>query len=124
MRLIPDTHAVLWLLAGDARMSERARRLMDSGRHTVLLSPVVALEISIKTPLGKLDAPDDVMSLLLGAGASELPVTLAHAEAVKHLPLHHRDPFDRLLLAQAIVEDAVILSADTAFDAYPVRRRW
>jgi PIN domain nuclease of toxin-antitoxin system len=61
---------------------------------------------------------------MIAAGAHELPITLEHADAVQELPLHHRDPFDRLLIAQAMVEDAVVISADAAFDAYPVRRRW
>lgn len=124
MRLLPDTHTVLWLLSDDPSLSVKARKLLESGRHPVLLSAVVALEISIKVPLGKLDVPGDASELLLAAGAHELPVTIEHAERVTSLPLHHRDPFDRLLIAQAIVEDAVILSADAAFDQYPVRRRW
>lgn len=124
MRLLPDTHTVLWLLSDDPSLSAKARKLLESGRHPVLLSAVVALEISIKVPLGKLDVPGDASALLLAAGAHELPVTIEHAERVTLLPLHHRDPFDRLLIAQAIVEDAVILSADAAFDQYPVRRRW
>ncbi len=124
MRLIPDTHAVLWLLADDPRLGGKARGLLESGRHTILLSAVVALEISIKVPLGKLEVPGNVSEVMIAAGAHELPITLEHADAVQELPLHHRDPFDRLLIAQAMVEDAVVISADAAFDAYPVRRRW
>lgn len=124
MRLIPDTHAVLWLLADDPQLSARAGGLLESGRHTVLLSSVVALEIAIKAPLGKLEVPGDVTGIMLAAGAEELPIRLDHADRVGELPLHHRDPFDRLLVAQALVEDAVILSVDSAFDLYGVRRRW
>lgn len=124
MRLLPDTHAVLWLLADDPRLGDRALGLLASGRHTVLLSAVVAMEIAIKVPLGKLDVPGDAAEALLAAGAEELPVTIEHATRVASLPRHHRDPFDRLLIAQALVEDAVILSADRAFDAYTCRRRW
>lgn len=124
MRLLPDTHALLWLLSDDPALTDKARGLLESGRHTVLFSAVVALEISIKVPLGKLDVPDDASAVLLDAGAVELPVTIEHAECVKALPLHHRDPFDRLLIAQAMVEDAVVLTADQVFDQYAVRRRW
>lgn len=124
MRLLPDTNAVLWLLADDPRLGDRALGLLESGRHTVLLSAVVAMEIAIKAPLGKLDVPGDAAQALLAAGAEELSITIEHATRVASLPPHHRDPFDRLLIAQALVEDAVILSADRAFDAYPCRRRW
>lgn len=124
MRLLPDTHAVLWLLADDPRLSKRALDLLASGRHTVLLSAVVAMEIAIKAPLGKLDVPGDACAVVLAAGAEELPITIEHAQGVAALPLHHRDPFDRLLIAQALAEDAVVLSADRAFDAYGCRRRW
>ena len=124
MRLLPDTHAVLWWLADDPALSPRARDLLESGRHEVLLSAVVPLEIAIKVPLGKLEVPGDVGATLLAAGAHELPITVAHARRVQDLPLHHRDPFDRLLVAQALAEKAVVLSADGALDAYGVRRRW
>ena len=124
MRLLPDTRAVLWWLADDPALSPRARDLLESGRHEVLLSAVVALEISIKAPLGKLDVPGDATEVLLSAGAHELPITTSHARRVRDLPLHHRDPFDRVLVAQALEEDAVVLSIDAALDGYGVRRRW
>ncbi len=105
-------------------LSKRARVLLESGRHEVLISAVVAWEIALKSSLGKLDVTGDPIALMLQGGASELPITIEHAAVVKTLPFHHKDPFDRLLIAQARVENAVVLSVDTAFDAYGVRRRW
>ncbi len=124
MKLLPDTHAVLWLMEDNPALSKRARVLLESGRHEVLISAVVAWEIALKSSLGKLDVIGDPIALMLSGGAVELPITIEHAVAVKTLPLHHNDPFDRLLIAQAHVENAVVLSVDTAFDAYGVRRRW
>lgn len=81
-------------------------------------------EVSIKRSLGKLDAPDALAQTLLGAGAVALPVTTAHAEAVEALPWHHRDPFDRMLVAQAQVEGAVLLSGEAAIRAYGAPIAW
>jgi len=90
----------------------------------VLASAIVDIEAAIKVATGRWDAPRGITSTLVGAGAQALPVTAAHAEATRDLPMHHGDPFDRLLVAQAIVEDAVLISGDAALDAYGVRRRW
>lgn len=90
----------------------------------MLISPIVDFEAATKVLLGKLDAPPGITRSLVDAGAEALPVTAEHAEATRNLPLHHRDPFDRLLAAQAIIEKAVLISADEQFDAYGVRRRW
>ena len=87
-----------------------------------ILTPVIAFFLF--RLLGKLDVPGDACAVVLAAGAEELPITIEHAQGVAALPLHHRDPFDRLLIAQALAEDAVVLSADRAFDAYGCRRRW
>ena len=81
-------------------------------------------EVAIKRSLGKLEAPGDFAPTLLGAGAQPLPVGLDHAAAVEQLPWHHRDPFDRLLIAQATVERAALVSADQALGAYGVRVVW
>lgn len=78
----------------------------------------------IKRSLGRLDAPDDIDATLLGAGAHALPINLAHAEAIATLPYHHRDPFDRMLVAQASVEHAVVVSNDRALLAYGVPVVW
>ena len=124
MRLLLDTHAALWWLADSPSLGPRAEHLLEAGTHDVLVSAVVPLEISIKSAIGKMGASPDAVGILLDDGARELPVTIEHARRVRDLPLHHRDPFDRVLIAQALVEDAVILSADARFDAYGVKRRW
>lgn len=124
MRLLVDTHAALWLLGEDERLSPRADRLLTDTSNEVLLSAAVVWEVAIKRSLGKLDAPDGFASLLLEAGAAPLAIGVDHAEAVRSLPWHHRDPFDRLLVAQAALEDAVLVSSDERLRAYDVRVDW
>ncbi len=124
MRLLPDTHAALWLLADDERLSPRAAELLSDSAHEVLLSAAVVWEVAIKRSLGKLDAPDGFADLLLGAGAVALAVTVVHAEAIGSLPRHHSDPFDRMLVAQAGIEGAIVVSADDALRAYDVQVDW
>jgi PIN domain nuclease of toxin-antitoxin system len=124
MRLLPDTHATLWLLGGDERLSRRAERLLKDASNEVLLSAAVVWEVAVKRSLGKLDAPDGFADLLLDAGAEPLAVSLEHAEAVAELPWHHRDPFDRMLVAQADLEQAVLVTADERLHAYGVRVAW
>ncbi|HEX5307506.1 MAG TPA: type II toxin-antitoxin system VapC family toxin [Solirubrobacteraceae bacterium] len=124
MRLLLDTHTALWLLADDRRLSEHACELLDDPRNEAVLSAVVVWEVAIKRSLGKLDAPDGFADLLLGGGAAPLPIAIDHARAVRRLPWHHRDPFDRLLVAQAQHERLAILSADEQLAAYGVRVNW
>ncbi len=124
MRILPDTHAALWLLSEDERLSHRADRLLTDASNEVLLSAAVVWEVSIKRSLGKLEAPDDFARLLLRAGAEPLAVSVEHAEAVSALPWHHRDPFDRLLVAQAAFERAVLVTSDERLRAYDVRVEW
>jgi len=90
----------------------------------VLASAVVDWEASIKAANGEWGFPTGITAQLVASGAEALPITAQHAEATRELPLRHRDPFDRLLVAQALVEDAVLISADQRLDAYGVRRRW
>jgi PIN domain nuclease of toxin-antitoxin system len=124
LKLLLDTHAALWFLSGDERLSDGARRqLLDAGNR-VLLSAAVVWEISIKRSLGKLVVPDEYVPLLLGAGVHPLPVSVAHAAAVQGLPPHHRDPFDRMLVAQASVEGAAVVSRDEALRPYGVTLVW
>ena len=124
MKLLLDTHASLWWLSDDDRIGEHVARHLTDDTNQVLLSGVVVWEVAIKRSLGKLDAPDDLVSILLGAGAQPLPVTLDHAAAVETLPWHHRDPFDRMLVAQALTEDAAIVSRDEPLSAYGVSIVW
>lgn len=124
MRLLPDTHAALWLLGGDDRLSRRADSLLTDASNEVLLSSAVVWEVAIKRSLNKLDAPTGFAGLLLDAGAAPLAVSADHAEAVAELPWHHRDPFDRLLVAQAMLEGATLVSSDERLRAYEVSIEW
>ena len=105
MKLLLDTHAALWFLGGDERLSDNARRHLTDDTNVVLLSAAVVWEIAIKRTLGKLVVPEEYLSLLLGAGVQTLAMSVVHAAAVEHLPGHHRDPFDRMLVAQATIEN-------------------
>lgn len=124
MRLLIDTHAALWLLAEDERLSAQADRLLTDPANEVLLSAAAVWEVAIKRSLGKLDAPDGFAARLLDGGATPLPVTVEHAEAVRALPWHHRDPFDRVLIAQARIEEAALVSSDPRVGLYDVRVAW
>jgi PIN domain nuclease of toxin-antitoxin system len=114
---------VLWLLAGDARV-DGARAAIEDARASVMVSAVCVWEAAIKSALGKLRVPDDLPERLDEFAFERLPVTDAHAWAVRSLPPVHSDPFDRLLAAQALTEGATIVSADAVFDAYGVARIW
>jgi PIN domain nuclease of toxin-antitoxin system len=118
-----DTHTVLWLLAGDARV-EGVRTKIEDARTPVLISAVCVWEAAIKSALGKLRVPEDLLERLDEFAFERLPVTDVHAWAVRALPPIHNDPFDRLLAAQAVCERATIVSADTIFDAYALTRIW
>ena len=124
MRLLADTQAALWLLGEDARLSARADEILTDASNEVLLSAAVVWEVAIKRSIGKLEAPDGFATLLLDAGALPLAVSVEHAEAVRSLPWHHRDPFDRLLVAQARIEDATLVSSDDRLRAYDVKVDW
>jgi len=124
MKLLLDTHAALWWLADDPKFGAAAAAHLTHGGNQVFLSAVVVWEVAIKRSLGKLEAPEDLRATLLGAGVLPLPIDLEHAARVERLPWHHRDPFDRLIIAQAQVEDAVVVSHDSAFDAYGVQVLW
>ena len=124
MRLLLDTHIVLAWLGGPRRVSAAADRQLDDPSNQVLLSAVVVCEIALKRSLGKLRTPDGFIADLLASDAIKLPIGLDHAAAIEHLPLHHRDPFDRLLIAQAAIEGATLVSADEAMRAYDVPLLW
>jgi PIN domain nuclease of toxin-antitoxin system len=124
VKLILDTHAALWWLSDDERMGDEAARQLTDETNQVLLSATVVWEVAIKRGLGKLTAPADLVPTLLAGGAQPLPVTLEHASAVESLPRHHRDPFDRMLVAQALTEDASVVSLDEAFRPYGVSMVW
>ena len=124
MRLLLDTHAALWWLAGDRRFGERALAALEDDANEVLLSASVVWEVAIKRSLGKLEAPDDFAPTLLSAGVRPLPVRVEHAAAGERLPWHHNDPFDRMLVAQAGIEGADLVSKDDSLRAYGVPIVW
>ncbi|MDX6677033.1 MAG: hypothetical protein QOE31_1085 [Solirubrobacteraceae bacterium] len=124
MRLLLDTHAAIWWLSDDPRLGAGAAAQLEDDSNHVLLSAVVVWEVAVKRSLGKLDTPDGFASRLLRAGVVALSVSIEHAAGVELLPHHHRDPFDRLLISQAIIEKATIVSSDDKLRAYDVPVLW
>jgi PIN domain nuclease of toxin-antitoxin system len=122
--LIVDTHAALWFLNGDSRLSQAARDLIEDDAIDRRLSAVSVWEVAVKRSLGKLKAPADFHQLLYEQGLLALPVTDAHALRIAGLPFHHRDPFDRMLVAQAMSEGMSIVSKDEILCAYEVTVLW
>jgi PIN domain nuclease of toxin-antitoxin system len=118
--LLLDANALLWWLADDPTLSRAARRAIADPRNDVLVSAASVWEIEIKRAIGKLAAPEGVVAAVESAGFVGLPITLGDAEAAGRLPPHHRDPFDRVLIAQANRLDAIIATRDTVFAAYGV----
>ncbi|HEY8054870.1 MAG TPA: type II toxin-antitoxin system VapC family toxin [Terriglobales bacterium] len=122
MRLLPDTHLLLWGAVAPERLSALARRLISDEQHELFYSAASLWEVAIKIALGKRDfttGPAHLRERLLANGYQELPVTGRHAVAVAGLPLIHKDPFDRLLVAQALVEDITLLTVDARLARYP-----
>jgi PIN domain nuclease of toxin-antitoxin system len=118
MRLLLDTHLFLWAVAGSPQLKPSAKRIIDAA-DKVHVSAASLWEIAIKARLGKIEADaGEMLSAIDASGFFELPVTAAHAAAVAQLPPHHRDPFDRLLLAQCISEPLRFLTVDGAFGQY------
>jgi PIN domain nuclease of toxin-antitoxin system len=128
MKLLLDTHAFLWFVLGDPRLVQSALDQIRNPAHVKLVSPASYWEIAIKISLGKyaLNEPyEDFMQRgIVGNGFSVLPIEPKHTTALTTLPYHHRDPFDRLLVVQAMVERVPILSIDPVFDAYGITRLW
>jgi len=121
LNLLLDTHVVLWALAEPQRLSPRVQALVTDPRRTVAISAATVWEVEIKRRLGKLRIPDGFATECLGRGFDELPIAFAHAEIAGRLPRHHDDPFDRMLIAQAMVEGYDIVTADDTFGRYDVR---
>lgn len=121
MRLLLDTRAVIRLLVDPQPLPPGAEAALRDQRTEPLVSVASVWEIALKVAVGKLEAPDDLLDLLAGHG---LAITAEHAYATRHLPMHHRDPFDRLLIAQAQAEHLPIVTGDPVFPAYDVRVIW
>ena len=128
MRLLLDTHSLLWFALGDARLSPAALALINDGGNDKLVSPASYWEIAIKVSIGKLalnqSYEDFIDRGIRQNGFDILPIDPRHTGRVAALPFHHKDPFDRLLIAQALTEGIAIVGADALFDRYGVTRFW
>jgi PIN domain nuclease of toxin-antitoxin system len=128
MILLLDTCSLLWFLTNDARLSGPAKTAIEYPANERRLSPISLLEIALKVRLGKLHLHRPFGNLFPAELAANdiqlLPLEARHVEPLASLPLHHRDPFDRLLAATALVERFTVVSADVAFDSYGVTRLW
>ncbi|MGI8595562.1 MAG: type II toxin-antitoxin system VapC family toxin [Solirubrobacteraceae bacterium] len=122
MTLLLDAHAFLWWVFEDRRLSRQARAAI--AENPCLVSASTVWEIAIKRAAGKLAAPEDLVAALVREGFEELAVTAAHGDAAGALPPHHRDPFDRMLVAQAFAEKLAVVTVDPAFTAYGVPVVW
>ena len=128
MKLLLDTHALLWFLLGDLKLSDPARAAIEDDDNIILVSAVSAMEISTKYRIGKLPEAAEIAGRLATIvptrGFQGLDITIAHSDLAGLLPIDHRDPFDRLLIAQAQIEQALLVSNEVLFDRFGVRRLW
>ena len=128
MRLLLDTHALLWWLDGDRRLSRRAKVALTDEDNQIFVSAASAWELATKARLGKLpgalDVATDVAGCLSRQGFLDLPITVQHAQRAGGLKIAHRDPFDRMLIAQSQMEDLPIVSNEVEFDRFGVERVW
>jgi PIN domain nuclease of toxin-antitoxin system len=128
MRLLLDTHALIWFLEGSKSLGREASRAIEDQSNDVLVSAVSAIEVTNKFRTGKLDQAEllarDFEPTILAHGFAPLSITVAHASLAGSLDIPHRDPFDRLLIAQAQIEQLALVSNEKAFDAFGVTRLW
>lgn len=128
MKLLLDTHAFLWFIMDDPALSSEAKRLIEEPENDIILSVASLWEMAIKVSLGKLTISQPfepfITSQLTANAITLLNISTSHAAVVATLPFHHRDPFDRLLIAQAMVEQLPIVSTDPEFDSYRIKRLW
>lgn len=128
MRILLDTHVLIWLVEGDKNLSTVARSTIEDEDNSLYLSIASLWEITIKLSLGKLDlqlsVDEMVESFLIPGGIEILQIETGHLSILRDLPLHHRDPFDRLIIAQAQAEKMTLISADGVFDLYGVDLQW
>jgi PIN domain nuclease of toxin-antitoxin system len=128
LRLLLDTHALIWWLAGDEALSSLARDAIADEANLVAVSAASAMEVATKTRLGKLPGAalltQNFAALIADQGFAELAITVRHARLAGEMNIAHKDPFDRLLIAQAQAEDMALVSNETLFDDFAVRRLW
>ena len=128
MKILVDTHAFLWAIGDDPRLSPRARQVLGAGRNELFFSVASIWEILTKIQIGKFRLPGPagkyIQEKLVISQMRVLPLLLSHTLQLEHLPLHHRDPFDRMLVAQSLEEDMPILTADPLLEDYPSKLIW
>lgn len=128
MNLLLDTHAFLWFIAGDSALSQSARSVIEDEGNNLYLSVASLWEIAIKVSIDKLTLSEPFETLipeqLAENGIELLDISVEHTALIASMPFHHRDPFDRLIAAQAKVERMTLVSVDEAFDAYGITRLW
>jgi len=128
VRFLLDTHALLWFLAGSENLPTVVRAILQDDAHDVFVSAVSAMEVTTKFRLGKLPSAaflaNQFEATVMEKGFLSLPILLAHAEHAGSLPIPHKDPFDRLLIAQGILEEMTLVSNETIFDGFGVARFW
>ncbi|MCL6755326.1 type II toxin-antitoxin system VapC family toxin [Nostoc sp. CCCryo 231-06] len=120
MSFLLDTHILLWFLENDPKLSNQVRQVITNPKNLIFVSAISAWEISIKQSLGKLIAPSNLEEALRFSRLEVLAMTLIHAIKVADLPMHHKDPFDRMLIAQALVEGLTIITVDQKYKFYDV----
>jgi PIN domain nuclease of toxin-antitoxin system len=120
MRVLLDTHVLLWWLADDPALGDRGHEVISTPENLIFFSAASVWEIRIKQGIGKLDVPDNFADVLAGQAFESLAVTVGHAHALQYLPPIHRDPFDRVLIAQARLERLTILTRDRVISQYDV----
>jgi PIN domain nuclease of toxin-antitoxin system len=128
MKFIADTHAFIWFVTDSPQLGAPAKKLFESSENECLFSIASVWEIAVKTSLGKLSFEKPLEQYLpeqmVANSIRVLDISLAHALRVANLPFHHRDPFDRMIIAQSLTENLPILSSDQVFDTYGIKRIW
>ncbi len=127
MRILLDTHTLIWHREGDSRLSRTAGRIIADSGNQIVISIASLWEIAIKRSLGKLEitkSPGEILAVYQSGGAELLPISPEHVMAIESLPHRHRDPFDRMLIAQAKTENLAIITKDAVFSQYGVEQVW
>jgi len=119
-RLLIDTHILLWWLSDNPSLGVEAKKHISDGRNEIYVSGASTWEISIKKAIGKLSAPDDMDKIIEEERFLKLPISLYHGQMAGRLPSHHRDPFDRMLIAQAQAEGLILVTTDLLFQQYGI----
>ena len=127
MKILLDTHAFIWFLEGSDRLSEKAKNAIESKTNSSYISIASLWEMAVKVSIGKMDMEmsfDDLNQLAYDNKITILPITFEHTKLISQLPFHHKDPFDRMIISQALVENMPILTIDNYFSAYTRNIIW